>query len=83
MRISRAEHARDITAYRNGVIVGEYVADLVVEETVVVELQASKTLDPTHTAQCINYLKATGLHLCLLLNFSRPRLEIHRIAYEL
>jgi GxxExxY protein len=74
---------KGITVYYNGIVVGEYVADLVVEETVVVELKASKTLDPAHTAQCINYLKATRLHLCLLLNFGRPRLEIHRIAHEL
>ena len=74
---------KGITVYYNGIVVGEYVADLVVEETVVVELKASKALDPVHTAQCINYLKATGLHLCLLLNFGRPRREIHRVAYEL
>lgn len=73
---------KGIAAYYNG-MVGEYVADLVVEDSVVVELKASKALDPAHTAQCINYLKATGLHLCLLLNFARPRLEIHRIANEL
>ena len=74
---------KGIAVYYDGIVVGEYVADLVVGETVVVELKASKTLDPAHPAQCINYLKATGLHLCLLLNFGRPRLEIHRIAHEL
>lgn len=74
---------KGITVYYNGVVVGEYVADLVVEDAVVVELKASKALDTAHTAQCINHLKATGLHLCLLLNFARPRLEIHRIAHEL
>jgi len=74
---------KGITVFYNGIAVGAYVADLVVEDTVVVELKASKALDPAHTAQCINYLKATGLHLCLLLNFARPRLEIHRIAHEL
>ena len=73
---------KGIAVYYNGIIVGEYVADLLVEESVVVEL-SKKTLDPAHTAQCINYLKATGLHLCLLLNFGRPRLEIHRVAHEL
>jgi GxxExxY protein len=77
------EQQKGIAVYYNGMVVGEYVADLVVEDTVVVELKASKALDSAHTAQCINYLKATGLHLCLLLNFSRPRLEIHRIAHEL
>jgi GxxExxY protein len=74
---------KGITVYYNGIVIGEYVADLVVEDTVAVELKASKALDPAHTAQCINYLNATGLHLCLLLNFARPRLEIHRIAHEL
>lgn len=74
---------KGIAVYYNGAVVGEYVADLVVAGAVVVELKASKALDPAHTAQCINYLKATGLHLCLLLNFARPRLEIHRIVHEL
>lgn len=74
---------KGITVYYNGIVVGEYVADLVVEDAVVVELKASRALDPAHTAQCINYLKATGLHLCLLLNFASPRLEIHRVAHEL
>jgi GxxExxY protein len=51
------EQQKGITVYDNGIAVGVYVADLVVEETVVFELKASKTLDPAHTAQCINYLK--------------------------
>jgi len=80
--LSVAQQKR-ITVYYSGIAVGEYVADLVVEDAVAVELKASKALDPAHTAQCINYLKATGLHLCLLLNFATPRLEIHRIAHEL
>lgn len=62
------------------ITVGEYVADLLVEDSVVVELKATKALDSIHTAQCINYLKATGLARCLLLNFGQPRVEIRRIA---
>jgi GxxExxY protein len=46
---------------------------------VLVELKAVKALDPIHEAQCMNYLKATGLFLCLLLNFGNPRLEIRRL----
>lgn len=72
-----------VTVYYDGTAIGDYVADLVVEGTVIVELKASKTLDPVHTAQCINYLKATGLHLCLLLNFGRPSLQIHRVSHKL
>ena len=62
------------------IIVGEYTADLLVEGAVVVELKAVKRLDSVHTAQCINYLKASGLQLCLLLNFGQPRVEVHRVA---
>jgi GxxExxY protein len=78
-----AEQQKSIAVYYNGIVVEVYVADLAVEEMVVIELKASKTLDAAHTAQCINYLKATGLHLCLLLNFGRPRLEIHSIVHGL
>ncbi len=61
-------------------VVGEYFVDLLVEEILLVELKTVKTLDEAHRAQCVNYLKATGLPLCLLLNFGSPRLEIKRIA---
>ena len=67
----------------DGVVVGEYAVDLLVEGTIIVELKAIKALDNAHTAQCLNYLKATGLHLCLLLNFGKPRLEIQRVAHGL
>ncbi len=57
--------------------------DLVVDGSVIVELKAVRALDNVHRAQCMNYLRASGLHLCLLLNFGRPRLEIARIVHEL
>jgi GxxExxY protein len=71
---------RGITITYDGTAVGEYFVDLLVEETLLIELKATKALDEVHYAQCINYLKATGLRLCLLLNFGKPRLEIRRIA---
>jgi GxxExxY protein len=46
-------------------------------------LKAGRTLAPAQTAPCVNYLKATGLHVCLLLNFGTPRLDIRRIAQAL
>jgi GxxExxY protein len=64
----------------DGILVGEYVADLLVEGTVLVELKAVKSLDDIHAAQCLNYLKATGIQICLLINFGRPRVEIKRIV---
>ncbi|MEE8395579.1 MAG: GxxExxY protein, partial [bacterium] len=47
---------------------------------VVVELKAIKALDEIHMAQCLNYLKATHLKVCLLMNFGRPRIQIKRIV---
>lgn len=47
-----------------------------VQGSIIVELKAVKALDDIHRAQCLNYFKATGLSLCLLMNFSRFRLEI-------
>jgi GxxExxY protein len=67
----------------DGVIVGEYAADLLVEDAVIVELKATRTVADIHRAQCMNDLRATGLHVCLLLNFGNPRLEIKRIVLGL
>ena len=67
---------RGITVEYKGAIVGEYVADLLVEDTLLVELKAVKALDGVHRMQCTNYLKAARLPLSLLLNFSKSRLEI-------
>jgi GxxExxY protein len=67
-----------ITVRYKGVTIGEYTADLLVEGSVLVERKAVRALDDIHRAQCLNYLKATGLRGCLLLNFARPRPEVKR-----
>jgi GxxExxY protein len=59
------------------------VADILIEDALLVELKAVKALNDGHRAQCLNYLKATGLRLCLLLNFGTPRLEIKRVVLGL
>lgn len=69
-----------IKVYYDGVVVGFYEADLWVEEKVLVELKAVKNLDDVHRAQCLNYLKATKVKICLLINFGNPRVKIKRIA---
>jgi GxxExxY protein len=76
----KVQQQKPIQVYYDEVIVGEYFADLVVENTVLIELKAVKALDESHQAQCINYLKASGLRVCLLLNFGKSRLEIKRMA---
>jgi GxxExxY protein len=62
----------------DGEPIGEYVADLLVEDTVIVELKAGKGLDDAHSAQCINYLVATGRPVCLLIHFGK-RVDVKRI----
>ena len=62
-------------------VVGQYVADMVVGGRIIVELKAIKALDEVHVAQCLNYLKAARLRLCLLLNFGTPKVEIRRIIH--
>lgn len=59
--------------------VGHYLADLVVEGKVVVELKAVEALTAAHRAQTLNYLKASRLPVGLLLNFGTPRVEIKRV----
>ncbi len=61
-----------------GQVVGEFVADLVVEGCVIVELKAVAALLQEHKAQIINYLNATGLDVGLLINFGNPKLEFRR-----
>ena len=76
----QAEQQIPMQVIYDGQIVGSYVADLLVDARLIVELKACKALDDAHMAQCLNYLKATGLRTCLLLNFGTPRLQIKRIS---
>jgi GxxExxY protein len=64
----------------DGILVGEYYADILVGSRVIVELKAIKGLDDSHVTQCINYLRATRLKTCLLLNFGVPKLGIKRVS---
>jgi GxxExxY protein len=62
------------------VVVGEYCADLIVEKRVLVELKACAGLDSVHEAQVLNYLKASGIQIGLLLNFGKPKLQYRRFV---
>jgi GxxExxY protein len=66
----------------NGHVVGEYVADLIVANRVVVEVKAVRAIERAHESQVLNYLKATRLEIALLLNFGRPRLEYRRMVWK-
>ena len=60
--------------------VGEYFADILVEGVLVVELKSVDRLANEHTAQCLNYLKASGLTVCLLVNFQNAKVDWKRIV---
>jgi GxxExxY protein len=64
-------------------LVGEYTADLLVEDKVIVELKTVENLDRAHEAQMLNYLKATGLRVGLLVNFKRKKADIKRMVLDL
>jgi GxxExxY protein len=63
-----------------GECVGDFYADIFVEEKVIVELKAVKTIASEHQAQIINYLNATGIEVGLLINFGNPKLEYKRFT---
>ena len=75
----RVQQQQNITVRYDGAVVGEFAADLLVEDRVLIELKVAKGIDDSHTAQCLNYLTATGLRLCLLLNFGKTRVEVKRV----
>jgi GxxExxY protein len=74
----KADPQHPINVYYDGALVGEYFADILVNDTVILELKAVADHHDVFTAQCLNYLKATGKPICLLLNFAKPKLEIKR-----
>ncbi|MEW5947890.1 MAG: GxxExxY protein [Thermodesulfobacteriota bacterium] len=78
----KADSQVPIKVYYKDNIVGEYVADILVEDNVVLELKAVDQLDKIHEAQLLNYLKATGMRLGLLINFKYPKAEIKRFVFD-
>ena len=76
----RAEGQRSLEVTYKGKQVGVYLADILVEDRVVLELKAAQSLTKAHEAQLLNYLKASGFRVCLLINFGTPRIEIKRVV---
>jgi len=78
----KVEPQKCVTVSYESEAVGEYFADLLVEDVVIVELKAAKAIAEEHEAQLINYLKATGIEIGLLLNFGRKP-EFKRKIFEI
>ncbi len=70
-----------ITVRYKGEVVGEYIADLLVEKKVIIELKTVDKIDKIHEAQLMHYLKATNIPIGLLVNFKHPKAEIKRIIF--
>jgi len=64
----------------DGVLVGDYVADIIVGHAVLLEIKATEDNPAIFTAQVLNYLRATNLPIGLLLNFGRPKLYVRRLS---
>ncbi|MGI8742943.1 MAG: GxxExxY protein [Bryobacteraceae bacterium] len=62
--------------------IGDYLADILVEDKLIVELKCVDAFGDDHLAQCINYLKASGIKLALLINFQKSKLEWKRVIYD-
>jgi GxxExxY protein len=76
----RAEKEKKIQIYYDSQLVGDYMADIIVEDKVILELKSVKDLHPAHEAQLVNYLKATGIEVGLLINFGES-VQIKRKVY--
>ena len=77
----QAEKEKKIQVYYDTQLVGDYMADIIVEDKVILELKSVKDLHPAHSAQLINYLKATGIEVGLLVNFGES-VEIKRKVFS-
>jgi GxxExxY protein len=64
-------------------VVGEYIVDILVEGKIIIELKTVKAIDKIHEAQLLNYLKATGIQVGILVNFKHPKAEIKRMVLDL
>ena len=79
----RAESQQAITVYYENQIVGDFVADIIVEDSVILELKSVRHLAKVHEAQLVNYLVATGKEIGLLLNFGEQKVEVKRKVKDL
>jgi GxxExxY protein len=80
LRDIRAVAQASFAVSYKGQSVGEYFADILVEDVLVVELKCVEHLGNEHTAQCLNYLRASARRVCLLVNFQKPKVEWKRIV---
>ena len=74
----KIEPQKPVTVYYEGIVVGDFIVDILVETRVMVELKSNLTLSIAHEVQLVNYLTATGIEVGLLFNFGASSLEFKR-----
>ncbi|HEX2697903.1 MAG TPA: GxxExxY protein [Anaerolineales bacterium] len=74
------ELQKHLPIYYKGKLVGEYIADIVIDNTIILELKAISRLNSSHTAQALNYLTATDLRLAIIINFGSGSLQSQRVV---
>lgn len=79
----KADSQVPLKVHYKGKVVGEYVVDVMVEDQVILELKSIDKLQKIHEAQLLNYLKATGMKVGLLINFEYPKADIKRFVLNL
>ena len=80
LRGIKAETQKKVRVFYKERPVGDYYADILVQDKVIVEIKCVEAFAPEHMAQCLNYLKATGLSLALLVNFKHPKVDVQRVV---
>ncbi len=78
----KAEQQKEIKVYFRGAIIGNYIADILIEDSIIVELKTVERIVDIHRAQVMNYLKATRLKLSMIVNFKNKSLEYERIVLK-
>jgi len=79
----QAEQQKAVNVYYDGEMVGEFRADIIVEDTIILELKSVRQIIAAHEVQLVNYLVATGKQVGLLLNFGEQKLEVKRKIKDL
>lgn len=80
IRNIKYEAQREIDIYYKDIIVGKYIADILVDDKIIIEVKANSGLNDANFAQLLNYLKATKSRVGLLINFGLPKLQIKRVV---
>jgi GxxExxY protein len=76
----QVEQQKGLEVWYDGVVVGDFTVDLLVEGTILVELKAAKVMDDMHLSRALNYLRASGQRVCLLINMGTPKSEIRLLV---